>query len=52
LLLYPAELLSLINKVNEFGIDVKIKRIDFSFIMERMRNIINREIEQIKRTLK
>jgi pyruvate/2-oxoglutarate dehydrogenase complex dihydrolipoamide dehydrogenase (E3) component len=52
LLLYTAELLSLINKANEFGIDVKIKRIDFSFIMERMRNIINREIEQIKRALK
>jgi len=46
LLLYPAELLSLINKVNEFGIDVKIKRIDFSFIMERMRN---KSIEKLSR---
>jgi len=51
ILLYPAELLSLIRKSQEFGIDAEIKNIDFKFIMERMRRIINSEIESIRRGL-
>lgn len=51
ILLYPAELVREINRAKEFGIDVDIKKIDFEKVMERMRGLIDPEIEMISRGL-
>ncbi|NHK32409.1 MAG: dihydrolipoyl dehydrogenase [Asgard group archaeon] len=48
ILLYPSEVIRTIQRANLFGIDVEIKKIDFKFIMERMRSIINSDIESIR----
>lgn len=47
LLLYPAELISDINRAREFGIETEIKNIDFRKIMDRMRSLIGKDIESI-----
>ena len=51
LLIYPADLVRLIQKSREFGIYSNIKKIDFATIMEHMRSIINRDIENIRHGL-
>ncbi|MCK5627740.1 dihydrolipoyl dehydrogenase, partial [Candidatus Bathyarchaeota archaeon] len=51
ILLYPAELVRLIEEAKELGIDTGIKKIDFKNIMERMRKIINKDIEMIRQGL-
>ncbi len=47
LLLYPAELVRVIETAGEFGIDVELKNIDFKRVMERMRSKISKEINMI-----
>ncbi len=47
LLLYPAELVRVIETAEEFGIDVELKNIDFKRVMERMRSTISKEINMI-----
>lgn len=47
MLLYPAELVREIGRSKEFGIDAEIKSIDFSFIMDKMRSSIGKDIEMI-----
>lgn len=51
ILLYPAELVRTIEKARTFGIDSEIKNIDFKKIMERMRSIINVDINNIREGL-
>src|SRR4030043_1249592 len=51
LLIYPADLVRTVEKSREFGIQAEIKRIDFEAIMERMRSIINRDINIIRNGL-
>ena len=51
ILIYPAEVLSTIKRANSFGINVDIKKIDFKYIMNRMRSIIHKDIDNIKRGL-
>ena len=51
LLIYPADLVRTVEKRREFGIQAEIKRIDFEAIMERMRSIINRDINIIRNGL-
>ncbi|MCW4034690.1 MAG: dihydrolipoyl dehydrogenase [Candidatus Bathyarchaeota archaeon] len=51
LLLYPAEVVRTIEKAPTFGIDAKITRIDFKKVMDRMRNIINHDINHIRQGL-
>ncbi len=51
ILLYPAELVRTIGRTQNFGIETNIKRIDFEAIMNRMRNLINKDIEMIRRGL-
>jgi mycothione reductase len=51
ILLYPAEMVRTIEKVNEFGIDVQLRTIDFSKVMQRMRHHINEEIDIIRNGL-
>ncbi|MEM3395930.1 MAG: dihydrolipoyl dehydrogenase [Thermoplasmata archaeon] len=47
LLLYPAELVTLVRDASKFGIEIKTMRIDFEKVMRRMREKIDHEIEQI-----
>jgi dihydrolipoamide dehydrogenase len=51
LLIYPAEVVRTVEKSSEFGIHTNITRIDFEAIMERMRSIINRDINRIRNGL-
>ncbi len=51
MLLYPAELVRLIGKARELGIDVNIRKIDFRRIMERMRTLIYKDIDMIREGL-
>ncbi|HUT80571.1 MAG TPA: dihydrolipoyl dehydrogenase [Candidatus Bathyarchaeia archaeon] len=48
ILLYPSEIIQNIKRAGIFGIDVEIKKIDFKFIMERMRKIIGHDMSNIK----
>ncbi|MHA2111624.1 MAG: dihydrolipoyl dehydrogenase, partial [Candidatus Hodarchaeales archaeon] len=51
ILLYPAELIREIEKARTLGIDVSLKNIDFPGIMQRMRDIINEDIDSIEKGL-
>lgn len=51
LLLYPAELVRTIEKAKTFGIDSEIKQVNFNAVMERMRNIIHKDINNIRKGL-
>lgn len=51
MLLYPAEIIGIIERAKEFGIEVEIKKIDFKKIMEGMRNYLNEEIRNINQSL-
>ncbi len=51
LLIYPAELIRTIETAGKFGIDVEIRDIDFGFVMERMRTLISRDINAIRKGL-
>ncbi|MFZ7138830.1 MAG: dihydrolipoyl dehydrogenase [archaeon] len=48
LLLYPAELVRTIEEAKNFGIDSEIKKVDFKAVMERMRSIIQTDINNIR----
>ena len=51
ILLYPAELVRTIEKANELGVTAEIKKVDFKAIMERMRRLINNDIDSIRQGL-
>src|SRR5213594_1626620 len=51
ILLYPAELVRKIEEARDLGIDTQIKKISFEFVMERMRKLINQDIDQIREGL-
>lgn len=51
ILLYPAELVRMIEKANEFGIDVHLEKIDFNKVMERMHSMIDPDIDMIRQGL-
>ncbi len=51
ILIYPAELVRTIETAKKFGIDVELKNIDFKRVMERMRMLISREIDMIRKGL-
>ncbi len=51
LLLYPAELVRMIGEVEELGLDVNIRKIDFRGVMERMRMSIYKDIDMIRQGL-
>lgn len=48
LLIYPADVVRLIRRSKEFGIDADIKKIDFAALMEQMRSTIKRDIDNIR----
>src|SRR2546425_4644570 len=51
ILLYPSELVRLVEKANELGVKTEINRIEFSKIMQRMRRLIDEDIEAIREGL-
>src|SRR6266849_1919036 len=51
ILLYPAELVRRSEEARELGIDATIKKIDFKKIMDRMRTLIYKDIDQIREGL-
>src|SRR5881296_2188045 len=51
ILLYPAELVRMIEKAHELGVDARIAGVNFQMVMERMRTLINRDIDQIREGL-
>ena len=51
ILLYPAELVRTIEKARELGVDARIAGVNFQMVMERMRTLINRDIDQIREGL-
>ena len=51
ILVYPAELVRIIETAKNFGINVDITNIDFPHVMERMRTLIYRDINGIRHGL-
>jgi dihydrolipoamide dehydrogenase len=51
ILLYPAELVRTIEEAAKFGINFEIKKIDFKRIMDRMRTLIDKDINMIRQGL-
>ncbi len=51
ILLYPAELVRTIEKARDLGVDAKIDSINFQMVMERMRTLVNNDIDQIREGL-
>ena len=51
ILLYPAELVRKIEEARDLGIDSEIKTVNFQFIMDRMRRLIYKDIDQIREAL-
>jgi dihydrolipoamide dehydrogenase len=51
ILLYPAEVVRIVEEAGKFGIDVEVKRIYFDRVMERMRSQIGGEIDMIREGL-
>lgn len=51
ILIYPAEVVRTIEKAEIFGIDVEVKKIDFRKVMERMRTLIDTDINAIRKGL-
>jgi mycothione reductase len=51
ILLYPAELVRHIEEARDLGVETSITKIDFLKIMERMRSLIGKDIDSIRRGL-
>ena len=51
ILIHPANLVRTIESANKFGIEVEIKKVDFTKIMKRMQDSIHSEIEIIREGL-
>jgi len=51
ILLFPAEMVRTIQRAGIFGIDVDLKSVDFTKVMQRMRSIIDGDINSIREGL-
>ena len=51
ILLYPAEIVRMIQRAEVFGIEVDLKAVNFANVMKRMRTIIDKDIESIGQSL-
>lgn len=51
ILLYPAEIIRTIQRAKDFGITADIKNIDFQEIMQRMRDLISKDIDNLRHGL-
>ncbi len=52
MILYPAELIETMKEAEKFGIDIRIDKIDFQAIMNRMRYYINKDVKMIEQGMK
>ena len=51
MLVYPAELVWMVERASQFGIEAELKKVDFLRIMERMRASLSADIEGIRQSL-
>lgn len=51
ILLYPAELVRVVEEARELGVEIEFKRADFTKIMARMRKLIDADIDSIRNGL-
>ena len=51
ILLYPAELVRMIQRARDFGISVELKGVDFQKVMQRMRELIYGDIDSLRQGL-
>lgn len=51
ILLYPAEIVRKIEEARDLGIDTQVRKVDFGFVMDRMRKLIYHDIDQIREGL-
>jgi len=51
ILLYSAELIRTLENAEELGVDVEVKEVNFGKIMDRMRTLVNKEIDAIRNGL-
>jgi len=51
ILLYSAEVVRAAERARIFGVDLEIKKIDFPFIMDRMRRMVSADVEAIRASL-
>jgi mycothione reductase len=51
ILLYPAELVRIVERAQEFGLNVELKNIDFQKVMQRMRSLIYEDINKLRHGL-
>jgi mycothione reductase len=52
ILVYPAELVRVVEHAGELGVRTVTKQVDFQGIMDRMRSILRRDIGEIRKSLK
>ena len=51
LLLYPAEVVRTVQSAAQFGVEAPLKAVHFEHVMERMRQMISKDIEEVRHTL-
>jgi len=51
LLLYPAELVRIIERAGEFGIQADLRSVSYERVVERMRSLVHKEIDMIRHGL-
>ena len=51
ILVYPAEIRRILEEAESVGVDARIRQMDFKTIMERMRSIVGRDVEEIRKGL-
>lgn len=51
ILLYPAEVVRIVERAGMLGVDVDVKRVDFTRVMERMKRLVSSEINMIRQGL-
>jgi mycothione reductase len=51
ILLYPADLVRTVERTDEFGVSVQLEHVDFRTIMERMRKLIQVDIDGMRQGL-
>ena len=51
MLVYPAELVRVLESAAQLGLEVELKKVDFQRVVERMRTSITRDINEIRESL-
>jgi mycothione reductase len=51
ILVYPAEIRRVVEAGADLGVDARIRKMDFKAVMERMRALVGRDVEEIRKGL-